>query len=156
MAEAPQKPEWLIEDPEAATIRREDARMVEVQDFPDEDRRPRRTPALIGFSHQFNVVLGSRAMIVNTGTPVGIVNGEWAATRFPEQTQGFSAHFTEPGAKLVVCREATLETYYKQFEPGKNYAVLDIDDVGRVRFKKDVYGPHIALSESQILMTREH
>jgi hypothetical protein len=161
MAEPPKSGQYTqsrMFDADDPQVKREDARMarqtVPVANFPVEDKTPRRTPSVVGCSHDFKVTLSPHTTAVNTGTPVGVVGGQWGVARLPEDVKGFAAKYTQPGEDCMCYRGVTLETYYDQFELGKQYSVVDIDDEGRIRFKEDYNGPHTPLSKSRILMER--
>lgn len=118
--------------------------------FPPRPEQTTRTPAVTSAGQQFKVTLVSTVYAVNTGVPVGPVPGGYGICL--DDPAGFAASRVLGGEDCVAYASMVLETYLHQFEPGKRYAIADIDDEGRLTFTRDDDSDYRATSTSRIML----
>lgn len=111
----------------------------------------RRDPAVMAGSHPLKVPLAREVRSVKTGTPLTSSPAGWIPTT-EANAECIAATYAEGGTSVNAWLIATLETYYRQFISGRRYSIADVDDYGNIVFLQDDTGPHLALTDTQILL----
>jgi hypothetical protein len=108
-----------------------------------------RDAAIENGAGQFSAPLSARIKQTRTGTPLrGDVDG-WVYARPGEAAECIAATFARGGETVRVWRMATVETYREQFKPGHRYAIIDVDDTGKLRFAPDPFGEVLGVTKTQ-------